>query len=110
MSSIDHVRMAAGGVVRVGLQPGQSPGASIVIRLFIPLRNGEDSVGELLNYAHLANAAAGIAVGAGVVAGPVAVRAHTVVHVRLVCPTREIRRAPNGLRNDAQNSVWSHPR
>ena len=45
VSSINQVRMAAGDgevarVARVGLQRGHSPGASSVIRWFMPLPNG----------------------------------------------------------------------
>jgi len=80
-----------GGVVRVGLQRGQSPGASIMIRWFIPLRgraemsgNGLSAVSSSKGALHLADTATGIVVGAGVMARPVTIRSHAVVHVCLV--------------------------
>ena len=102
----NQVRMVAGGVARVGPQLGQRPGASMVIRWFIPLRvpniqypiskktKTVSTKGGLFAFLfavrlHLANTAAGLVscacVGAGMVAGPEAVRSHTVVDVCLVC-------------------------
>jgi hypothetical protein len=46
---------------------------------------------EWLAYLHLANAAAGVVVGARVMAGPVAIRSHTVAHIGLVCSPEKVR-------------------